>query len=106
MRPEKKVDIQQKIIAGLQEEKQQLIRENRELYGQLEFEKTKPKTSYEQTKRLESELKKCIEEYKCIAKTLKEAREKYHKKLKELNTLKSKYSRDMSKIIKSIKKEV
>ena len=104
MNLERKVKIQQTIIEQLQEEKQQLIKENKELRNHINSEKTQTENKQDDIERLQKELQKCIEEYKAVTTSLNDTKAEYDKKIIEMSELKKEYKQEMNSIIKSIKK--
>lgn len=92
MRLEKKLEIQQRMIARLQEEKQQLEKENKYLQDQLDANHAK--------------LHDSIKEYQSLIESVKVTQETYKRKLKQLMDLKRNYTKDLKELMKTIKKGV
>lgn len=104
MNLERKVKIQQTLIDQLQEEKQQLIKENKELRNEINSKKTHVTDNKDNVGQLQKELQKCIREYNEINKSLQNTKNEYEKKLDEIKVLKKEYKQKMDAIIKSVKK--
>lgn len=92
MRLEKKLEIQQRMIARLQEEKQQLEKENKYLQKQWDVNHAK--------------LQDSVKEYQSLIKSVKVTQETYKRKLKQLMELKRNYTKDLKELMKTIKKGV
>lgn len=92
MKLEKKLEIQQRMIARLQEEKLQLVKKNQYLQDQLDDNQAK--------------LRNSIQEYRSLIESVKVTQETYKKKLKQLMELKKNYTKDLKELMKTIKKGV
>lgn len=92
MKLERKLEIQQRIIARLQEEKEQLVKANKQLQQQLEIS--------------HAQLEDSVQEYQSLIASVKATQGTYKKKLRQLLELKRNYSKDLRQLMKTIKKGV
>ena len=104
MKLEKRIVIQQKIIESLQEEKQQLIKENKQLQDELDNYEENKLQKEENIKFLESKLTKCIEEYEKIISSAKEIQMKYEEKIREVQLIKKKYESEIKKLLNPLRR--
>lgn len=98
---DRKIEIQGRIIADLQDQNQLLKEENQKLKADLAFERIKPREGYQEAKKMMAELEKSKAEYDKLIFGMKERQKKCEDLIKTLQKLKGKYKKKMDDVIAS-----